>query len=451
VDHGEEPDRMQALTTMLPRPSWGVVSLVAAMLLLLTTCGGATQDRSSSVGMQPMAADTTPGVSSPTSTEQESVLPDAGQPAESGDIVADGPEPEGTDAPGEQPSEESDSRQVVAPEPLPEEVELFEPDLIVRSPDGLGASHDLDGADHAAGVRELTAATDDGEGASHDLELMAVDPTSFRPLTPEVTAQSPAVWERLDDGDVLVRHDVAHELELELGETMVLESEHGSTEVRIGALAANGAPPFADVIVPFEVASMLGSPGLNALIVSAEDEPETLADTLEDLGKVEVRRPPEPERTTSQPTSGPVELEPFTYTSRGDGTIAIHGDWAQRNIVPVDIPGMGTTQCHKAMVPQLYAALQEIIDEGLYGHFKPEQFGGCWVPRHILWNPDRSLSMHAWGLAIDFNVQDNWFGETPQMDPRIVKIFEKWGFEWGGHWSTPDGMHFELDRFVEVP
>jgi hypothetical protein len=443
---------MQTLTTMLPRPSWRVASLVAAMLLLLTTWGGATTDRTSTVGAQTMSTDTTPGDTPLAATQPGSVLPEPDGTAPEGDVVADGHEPTDTEAPSEESPDQAAPRQVVAPEPLPDEVELFEPDLIVRASDGgIPVASDLEGTQYSVGVRELTAATDDADGESHELELMAVEPTSFRPLTPEVTAQSPAVWQRLDDGDVLVRHDVAHELGLELGETMILQGEHGDLEVRIGALAANGAPPFADVIVPFEVASMLGEPGLNALIVSAEDEPEAIADTLEELGEVEVRRPPEPERTTSRPTSGSVELEPFTYTSRGDGTIAIHGDWAQRNIVAVDIPRMGTTRCHRAMVPQLYAALQEIIDEGLYDHFKPEQFGGCWVPRHILWNPDRGLSMHAWGLAIDFNVQDNWFGETPQMDPRIVQIFEKWGFQWGGHWSTPDGMHFELERFVEVP
>ena len=34
------------------------------------------------------------------------------------------------------------------------------------------------------------------------------------------------------------------------------------------------------------------------------------------------------------------------------------------------------------------------------------------------------------------------------MDMRIVEVFEKWGFEWGGHWRRPDGMHFELKRIV---
>lgn len=439
---------MQTPTIALPRISWRSVSVAVTLLLALSTCSPSSSDQAARLASTTASDGTTsPTVpATPALSDAPALRATAGDAAEPTDDV---------DAAGGSPATQEPSPQpVLDPASLPEKVELHEPDLVVRA-DGapLPSSHDdIKGAGYLASVRELTATTADREGRDHDLELLAVDPVAFRPFTPDVTAQSRAVWERLDDGDVLVRHDVAHQLGLELGEHIELEGERGTMSVRVGALAANGAPPFADVIVPFEVAANLGSPGVNAVVVASAEkvEPEPLADRLESLGDVEVRRPPEPERTTSRPTNGSVELEPFTYTSRGDGTIAIHGDWVQRNIVTVQIPRMGTTRCHREMVPQLYAALQEIIDEGLYDHLRPEQFGGCWVPRHILWNPSRGLSMHSWGLAIDFNVQDNWYGDEPQMDPRIVQIFKKWGFEWGGDWSTPDGMHFEVDRFVQV-
>ena len=28
--------------------------------------------------------------------------------------------------------------------------------------------------------------------------------------------------------------------------------------------------------------------------------------------------------------------------------------------------------------------------------------------------------------------------------PRVVEIFNSWGFAWGGTWTSPDEMHFEL-------
>jgi hypothetical protein len=372
-------------------------------------------------------------------------LDDLGEVDGAGEDDGAGPQPETVQA---------------VPTSLPDQVDLVEPDLVLRAGDGatysdadVAALEGDNGVAHVAGVTEfpLEGASLDGDPA--ELTAFAVDVEDFRPLTPDVTAQTVGVWERLLDGDVLVRHDVAHELGLELGGSMILRTDDHTLPVRIGAFAANGAPPLADLLVPREVAELLGVEGSNALVVaSGGPEPTRLKDRLETAlgGAGEVLKAPAPQRSTPKVT-GSVTLEPFSYTSRGDGTIRIDPAWVQRNIVTIDIPNLGSTRCHRAMVPQLMEALREVNEAGLYGHFKREQFAGCFMPRHILWNPSRPLSMHAWGLAIDFNSIDNAFGKKPVMDPRIVEIFERWGFEWGGYWSTPDGMHFQLKRVVEVP
>jgi hypothetical protein len=437
----------------LPSLSRPVVAIVGAAALVLTTWGG-----SATFDSEPAAAPGDPDqvahAAAPDLGLDGATVPTSEQQANSA------PEPDTTipDIPEEPAGEEDDApeqEQEADPEPLPEEVDLHTPDVVLRDSEQDVADLDLDGADHVAEVAEFVATTEitdeDGESEEHELDLMAVETSTFRPFTPDVTAQAPEVWERLEDGDVLVRHDIAHQLQLELGGRMMLRTDHGTLPVRIGALAANGAPPLAEVIVPHDVARLLGVEDSNAVLVAADDDPQAMANRLDEVGDVELRREPEKQESTTQPTkSGRVELESFTYTSRGDGTIEIHGDWAQRNIVRVDIPGMGHTRCHRAMVPQLMAALREIHEAGLYKHFDPSQFGGCYVPRHIMWNPSRGLSMHAWGLAIDFNVSTNMYGAEPQMHPGIVEIFKKWGFAWGGDWSTPDGMHFEVERFVKV-
>ena len=46
-------------------------------------------------------------------------------------------------------------------------------------------------------------------------------------------------------------------------------------------------------------------------------------------------------------------------------------------------------------------------------------------------------------MALDMNTATNPMGGVPTMDCRVVRIFRKWGFAWGGNFSTPDGMHFE--------
>jgi hypothetical protein len=335
-------------------------------------------------------------------------------------------------------------------------------DLVLRAPEARpleleGLSEPLSAARHAAAGAELTATlaaaeADNADTDGHEVEVLGVEAGTFRPLTPEITADSDPLWDRFAEGDVLVSHELAEELDLELGGRVLLHAGETSVSVRIGAFAVNGDPPFADVLVPTEVTAELGASGPNLLVVSAVEDVEELGDTLAEAtgGDVEIRRPLAApvagERTTEDTPSG--AIEPFSYTSRADGRITIHGDWVDRNIVRIELPGMASSRCQRVMVPQLYAAVEELIERGLYGHLDPAQFAGCFVARHIDWDPGRPLSMHAWGLAIDLNARDNPLGATPVMDRQVVEVFERWGFDWGGHWPRPDGMHFELARIV---
>jgi hypothetical protein len=62
-------------------------------------------------------------------------------------------------------------------------------------------------------------------------------------------------------------------------------------------------------------------------------------------------------------------------------------------------------------------------------------------------------SMHAYGAAIDVNIKysDYWRWSKDQNAPvwknripaEIVRVFERYGFIWGGYWYHFDTMHFE--------
>lgn len=59
-------------------------------------------------------------------------------------------------------------------------------------------------------------------------------------------------------------------------------------------------------------------------------------------------------------------------------------------------------------------------------------------------------SMHAYGAAIDLNTRfaDYWLWRPHaayrnRMPYEIVRIFERYGFIWGGKWNHYDTMHFE--------
>lgn len=57
-----------------------------------------------------------------------------------------------------------------------------------------------------------------------------------------------------------------------------------------------------------------------------------------------------------------------------------------------------------------------------------------------------SLSMHAYGIAIDLNPAPNALGTRGVMPAWVVDAFEAHGFTWGGRWKGKrcDPMHFEL-------
>ena len=92
-----------------------------------------------------------------------------------------------------------------------------------------------------------------------------------------------------------------------------------------------------------------------------------------------------------------------------------------------------------------------IVSRGLSGELKT--FDGCFNIRPM--KSGRQTSMHAWGLAVDFNQATNPFinseaiarGATLITDfsSEFIACFLESGFEWGGLWkSFKDAMHFQL-------
>ena len=96
--------------------------------------------------------------------------------------------------------------------------------------------------------------------------------------------------------------------------------------------------------------------------------------------------------------------------------------------------------CNKRMVVPLTNAFKNIINRGLVGQLKT--WDGCFNIRKK--RGAGSPSLHSWGLAIDVNAAWNGFGKVPTMSKDLVDCFTDAGFDWGGVWGKPDGMHFQL-------
>ncbi len=96
--------------------------------------------------------------------------------------------------------------------------------------------------------------------------------------------------------------------------------------------------------------------------------------------------------------------------------------------------------CNRDLVKPLTAALENLIKRGAVAELKT--WDGCFNIRKK--KRGTTASLHSWGLAIDVNAAWNGFGKTPTLSAGFVKCFTDAGFDWGGKWSTPDGMHFQL-------
>lgn len=434
--------------------------LGCACLLALATCGtnlsgdlaGDTQASSESgAPADPGQADAPALPSLPNSEPVDGRGPPIGQGGASASAAGNA-----TETVGDEETDGDDSPTIETEQPT---VRLTGDEPATEDP--VGAARDVDGVRSATAIRvgQLPIAPKEGPTT---VKAASVSLEEFRVFTPPVTAEATEVWDRLEEGDLAFTHDTGQQLGLELGERVPAGGENG--RVRVGAFASNGIPPVADVIMSHEAANEIGFDGDLQILVSLDDKADGDA-VARKLGettglKPEPIVPPEMQQASEQQTgqttsSVPArsqQIEPFSYQSIGDGMIRIESSWVRRNIVSANVPVLpGAVRCHRAMIPQLRAALAEIAERGLADLIRSGDYGGCWTPRHIMFNPQRNLSMHAWGLAIDLNVSTNGYGAQPQMDPRIVEVFQKWGFEWGGHWSTPDGMHFELRTLMDVP
>ena len=289
--------------------------------------------------------------------------------------------------------------------------------------------------------------------AQQEVTYAAVDPATFRRFTPQGTAQTQAVWERVAGGEMAVDPPIAKRLEQKDG-YMRLGNETDADLIHIGAYAQLLDPTKArriDAVVNYKWVEKLGMRKDNAMLVAmGSRSPQSILKELKKYAgtkaSVQILGPNFDIGVTQTAllTGGSVAkaVGSFSYTANRDGTVNPDPAWVKAKIRTEEMPIIGRVTGNVVMLPQLRAALNEVVTRGLSK--KIYTYDGCYVPRFIAHDPSKGLSFHTYGTAIDLNARDNYRGIAGKMDRRVVSIFKKWGFAWGGDWNYTDPMHFEL-------
>jgi hypothetical protein len=223
----------------------------------------------------------------------------------------------------------------------------------------------------------------------------------------------------------------------------------------IGYIATDAEIGGAEFVMSPEQADLLGATVVTRILIFGQFSHDQIdaqlaADGLVDGEGVRINRSWDlrsPDSTLGTARTKQL-LGEFDYRVNSDVSLSLDADWVSTNIIHVNYQSIGVhASCHQAIINDIQAALTEVAAAGLSFAIdlaNTNTYGGCWNPRYArVSGTTGAVSRHAWGMAIDMNTVANAQGRVPHMDCRVVRIFRKHNFAWGGNFLVPDGMHFE--------
>jgi hypothetical protein len=307
----------------------------------------------------------------------------------------------------------------------------------------------------AGDTRWMTESRDDG-GRIVDrppppftipIDAFAVDPDAYAPFVPD--AYRADVSAALRRGEAVLGESSAKLRRLDVGGSMTF----GGRTVDVGAIVPDDVAGWSELLVSRAQGRALGIVDDRYLLAQPGERmtERRFASILSHLiPDTSIRTLPPGGSTYMRIASGvnpPVVMKEvfgeFAAYPRSDDPAFLNIDpsWYDDHIVTRRVPLLGEVTCNVALFPQLIGALRDVETAGLGAEI--HVYSGCYAARTVARSPTAPPSQHAYGAAIDINAPENPYGGSPTMDRRIVRIFERWGFHWGGDFLTPDGMHFE--------
>ena len=255
------------------------------------------------------------------------------------------------------------------------------------------------------------------------------------------------ISELIDKNKIVISELTSEQYSINVGDTLVLVGMNEVTfEIEVGEIIPDGELGWFEAVVNKDVGYQLGiNRNVQAIIWDDKVTENHFVELYKNIKYKRLRvtfKDAKPNKNWVLPTALVKKYFGDFQIKEKDGTwIIVEPAWRNANIERKNMPIIGRATCNKIMWEPLLGALNQVIEEGLQDTLSKDEFqksGGCYAPRRInRFNAGGAISRHAWGIAIDINVKSGYH-------PRVVQIFNQWGFAWGGTWTSPDEMHFEL-------
>ncbi len=291
---------------------------------------------------------------------------------------------------------------------------------------------------------------DPPSGLAIPLEVASADPAAYAPFLPPADR---TVIGDLADGYGVLGQSSAELRRLGPGATL----RFGTVDVRISAVLPDALVGANELLVSRSLGERLGVGTDRYALIQPRGSPtdarleRAIRRIVPSDLPVQVRAPGEtPYFRQGDAVLPPVQIKllfgEFAAAPDPDrpGYLRVDPAWERAHIVTERVPILGDVTCNVALIPQLRGALRELVRRGLRDTIT--SYSGCFARRYANRDPHQSISHHTWGIAVDVNVPENPYGAPPDQDPRLVRVFERWGFIWGGGFTVPDAMHFEYRR-----
>ncbi len=251
------------------------------------------------------------------------------------------------------------------------------------------------------------------------------------------------------------------------GDVVDFVGPYGTTvSFMIGRIGSDAEVGGTEIVMTNQMADLLGAGVETRVLIYGQFDRTAMANALIAYGlyantKVRVRTtwdPADPDDTMGLAKTKSL-LGEFDFYYAGlsaSGWTSMNATWRNtylppaRETYPLGLKAM----CNTTIKADLTAALNEVANTypSLIGAYtgldiaNANAYGGC-ATGSVRFTRNGSnlgsVSRHSWGQPLDVSTVANCQGCVPKMDCRVVRIFRKHGFAWGGNFLLPDGMHFE--------